>query len=177
MPRGSGERLKEALAESTADRIVEMVWKMDDSLSDGQIADLAASLPDSVKTLVQGQLNNLARPGRGFSSPVASFGADVTATLVLSPVLKPVEDGLPLEVVGIVTGLVTGLHPLVITCAKYLAHDELGSMLATAIKRAMKSPSAQTFANSVAADHEAVPAREGLASQRLESSAVGKARR
>jgi hypothetical protein len=150
-----GERLNEALAESMADRIAEMTWKIDDGLSDGQVADLVASLPDRVKTIAQGKLDSLAQVA-GVPAPVALLGADVTATLVLSPVLKPVENGLhTLEIVGIVIGLVTGLHPLVIACAKHLAHDEFGSMLTTAIKQAMKPPSAQTLADSVAADHEA----------------------
>lgn len=155
-----GERLNEALAESMADRIAEMTWKIDDGLSDGQIADLVASLPDSVKTIVQEKLDGLAQVA-GVPAPVALLGADVTATLVLSPVLKPVENGLhTLEIVGIVIGLITGLHPLVIACAKHLAHDEFGSMLATAIKQAMKSPSSQTLADSGAADHEATQPQE-----------------
>ena len=122
-----------------------MVWKIGDGLSDKEIADLVASLPDSVKTLVQEQLDGLAQVA-GVPAPVASLGADVTANLVLSPVLRPVENDLhTLEVVGIVVGLVTGLHPLAIICAKHLAHDELNSMLATAIKQAMSSPSTETL--------------------------------
>ena len=133
--------VKEALAESMANHIVEMAWKIDD----GQVADRIASLPDRVEALVQQQLAGLAQEA-GVAPPEASFGADVTATLVLSPALKPVEKGLhTLEVIGIVFGLVTGLHPLAILCAKHLAHDELGSMVATVIKQAIQSPAAQAL--------------------------------
>lgn len=43
------------------------------------------------------------------------------------------------EIAGIVIGLVTGMHPLVMACAKRLAHDELGNMLARGFEQLINS--------------------------------------
>jgi hypothetical protein len=138
------DRLKDAWAETLAGDIEETAWKIDGPSDGQQTADLVASLPDRAKALVQGQLADLARD-MSIPAPVASLGAGVTATLVLSPVLKPAERVLhSLEVVGIALGLVTGLHPLVIVCAKHLAHDEVGSVLTTTIKHATEVPTLPT---------------------------------
>ena len=129
-----GERLREAIAESVAGQVEEMVWTTADDLSDEQVTDFIAGLPDAVKTLVEQSLDSLAGAA-GVPAPVALLGADVTAILLLKPVLEPIEDAVhALEVVGIVIGLVAGLHPLVITCVKHLAHDELGSVLTNAFQ-------------------------------------------
>ena len=99
-----------------------------------------SKLADWLNHLWNGTPRSRSRPSDRHSQ------TDVAATLVLSPVLKPVENGLhTLEVVGIVVGLVTGLHPLVIACAKHLAHDEFGSTVATGIKQAIQSPGAQAL--------------------------------
>jgi hypothetical protein len=60
----------------------------------------------------------------------------VSATLLLKPVLEPLERAVhAVEVAGIVVGLVMGLHPLAVICAKHLAHDELGSAMATGARQ------------------------------------------
>lgn len=138
------DRLKDAWAETLAGDIEETVWKIDGPSDERQMTSLVASLPDSATTLVQDQLAGLARD-TSIPAPVASLGAGVTATLVLSPVLKPAEEVLhSLEVVGIVLGLVTGLHPLVIVCAKHLAYDEFGSALTRTIKHATEGSTLAT---------------------------------
>jgi hypothetical protein len=55
----------------------------------------------------------------------------VSATLLLKPVLEPLERVVhAFEVAGIVVRVVTVLHPLTVICAKHLAHDKLGSDVA-----------------------------------------------
>lgn len=134
------EHLKEALAKSMADRVQQMVWKSADNLSEQQAADLIANLPDMAKMPVETLTDKLATAAR-VPAPVAELGSDTIATFVMRPVLEPAERALHgLEVIGIVVGLVTGLHPLAMLCVKYLAHDEFGSVLASGFERLLASP-------------------------------------
>jgi hypothetical protein len=136
---GSGtfdEQLREAVAVSLADCVEQEFWEIDD-LSNDQLASLVANLPDLVKSLAAEPLARLASAA-GAPAPAAAFGADVSAALLLKPVLEPLERTVhAFEVVGIVVGLVTGLHPLTVICAKHLAHDGVGSVLAAVPKRLM----------------------------------------
>lgn len=130
------EQLREAVAESLADRVEEELWEIDD-FSHDQLANLVANLPDLVKSLAAEPLTTLASAA-GAPAPAAAFGADVSATLLLKPLLEPLERTVhAFEVAVIVVGLVTGLHPLTVICAKHLAHDEFGSALAAVPKRVM----------------------------------------
>jgi hypothetical protein len=129
----AGERLKETVAEVLAGRLEGMVWKTTDDLSEDQVAGLLAGLPEMVKTLGEKPLDIPGDP-----APVVSLGADVSATLLLKSALEPLESTVDmLEVVGIVLGLATGMHPLVITCVKHLAYDELGDVLTHAFEQIM----------------------------------------
>ena len=49
------------------------------------------------------------------------------------------EMPLACEVAGIVIGLSTGIHPLVMACAKRIAHDEAGKILSGAFERVLPS--------------------------------------
>jgi hypothetical protein len=66
-----------------------MFWEIDD-LSDDQIASLVANLPDLVKSLLAEPLRWIASAA-GAPASAAAFGADVLATLLLKPVLEPLE--------------------------------------------------------------------------------------
>jgi len=158
------ERLREAVAEVVAGRIEGVVWKTDDG-SEEQVADFVAGLRDVVKTLVQTPLASLAA-GVGVPAPIARFSAEVSATLVLKPVLEPVESALhALEVAVIALGSMTGLpHPLVITCVKHLAQDELGSALTSAINQIMKPSDAQALD-----DKQSTAGRSGKESFQMKS--------
>jgi hypothetical protein len=113
------EQLRDAVAESVADSVEQMFWESGD-LSDDQIASLVANLPDLVKSLVAEPLGRIASAA-GAPVPAAAFGADVSATLLLKPVLEPLERVVhAFEVAGIVVGVVTVLHPLTVICAKHL---------------------------------------------------------
>lgn len=148
-----GELLRESVAEVVAGRVEGMVWRTDD-LSEDQVASFVAGLPDIVKTLAEKPLDSLAGLA-GVPVRVALLSADVTATLLLKPVLEPIETAVhAFEVAGIVIGLVTGLHPLVITCVKHLAYDELGDALTEAFEQIMSPADARTID-----DRPSVPCR------------------
>jgi hypothetical protein len=135
------EQLRDAVAESAADT-VEQAFREIDDLSDGQVARLVANLPDLVKGLVAEPLGRIARAA-GAPVPAAAFGTDVSGTLLLDPVLEPLGGVVhAFEVAGIVVGLVTGLHPLMVICAQHLAHDSLGSVLAAGARQVMTSAGA-----------------------------------
>jgi hypothetical protein len=134
------EQLIEDLSEGLADSLEDSVWKTVDDLSGQQFADFIANLPDSMKAVLGDPVESMATSA-GVALPVARLGGDVAATLVLRPILEPVEKTVHgLEVIGIVVGLVTGMHPLIIVCAKHLAHDELGSLAAAGFEQFMKAP-------------------------------------
>jgi hypothetical protein len=69
---------------------------------------------------------------------------------------RPVDT---LEVAGLVIGMVPGMHWLAITCIKHLAHDELTSAVAGAIKQLVSRANAA----SVQAVDGQVPGADGLA--------------
>jgi hypothetical protein len=130
-----GEEVKKAFNETTADQLVGLVWKSDDDLSPDQIAALIADLPDRMRTLAGQPINDLVRAA-GAPALVAANVAGTAATFALSPVLDPLERLLHgLEVVGVLAGLVTGHLAFAVFCAKHLAHDELGSVVADAFEQ------------------------------------------
>ena len=132
------ERLRQAVAESAAGPIEEMIWKIADDPSEEQVASLIADLPDAVKTQAWRLLEGPAGAA-GVPAFAAVPASDIVTAVLLDPILEPVEDALHvLEVVGVVIGMAVGLHPLVITCVEHLAFDQIGSALTTAIKRMME---------------------------------------
>ena len=133
------ERLRQAVAESAACLIEEMIWKIADDPSEAeQVASLIADLPDAVKTQAWRLLEGPAGAA-GVPAFAAVPASDIVTAVLLDPILEPVEDALHvLEVVGVVIGMAVGLHPLVITCVEHLAFDQIGSALTTAIKRMME---------------------------------------
>lgn len=138
----SGERFTEALAKSAADNIegeIWRVWQTSDDLPLDQTINFLIGVSESVHEVVQNSLECLA-DGIGVPAPVDLVGANVVATLLTDPITEPignVEHGL--ELAGILVGLATGVHPLVMTCAKYLIHDEISSALSEGIKDALES--------------------------------------
>jgi len=132
------EWLREASVETAADYIEGVIWRVwqtSDHLSLVQAIDFFAKMSDSLHDAVQGSLENLANDA-AVPAPVSLVGADVFATLLTKPITEPLTElGHGLELVGIFVGLATGLHPLVMSCAKYLIHDEIGNVLSQAIDR------------------------------------------
>jgi hypothetical protein len=63
--------------------------------------------------------------GLGLSADQATFAAGVSTELILAPITGPLDKAESyLEVAGIIFGLLTGVHGLVLVCIKLLAHNE-----------------------------------------------------
>lgn len=138
-----GEGLRAAAAEVTADRAVTRVWRSGD-LPGTQAADFVISLPGTARSLV-GMPVAAAAAGAGIPAPAASFGTDVIITALLKPVLGPLEATVhAFEVAGIILGfLIPGVHPLLVTCVRALARDQLSSALASAFGDVLNKARAQ----------------------------------
>jgi hypothetical protein len=136
--RGLNARLREAAAETAADhvnRAIWGVWKTSDNLSLAQAIDFLGGASDDLHRVIQDSLTQLNRVA-DVPAPVSLVGADVAATLLTKPIAQPIDELTHgLEVAGIFLGLVTGLHPLVMTCAKYLIHDATGNVLDSAFQK------------------------------------------
>ncbi len=132
-----GKDLEAAIDEVVARRVEGMVWKIDD-LSEGQAAALI-DLPDTLQALAVKPLDGLADTA-GLPAPEASFSSDVAGTMLLKPIMEPVENVLHgLEIVGTITAVLTGAHGLLVTCLKHLIHDKLGGMLSDAFGRTISA--------------------------------------
>jgi hypothetical protein len=142
---GALDDLKQAIEAVAAGRVEGMAWKIDD-LSERGAARLIG-MPGRLRVLAGEPLDTLARAA-GVPAPAASFSGDVASSMLLKPILAPVDSALrDLEIVGAVIGLLTGLHWLSVTCVKRLVHRELGSALTRAfdrvIRRTRRSPPLQ----------------------------------
>lgn len=135
-----GERLKDASAKSAANSIEGAIWKVwqtSDNLTLDQALNFINSVSDSLHGAVQGSLESLA-DATSVPVPLNLAGTEVIATLLTEPIEEPIEHiKHGLELTGIFLGLLTGLYPLVMTCAKYLIHDEINGKLAEALKSAL----------------------------------------
>lgn len=164
---GLRERLRQALAESVADPVEEMLWKIADGSSEEEVAGLIADLPDDVKTQARRLLEGPAAAA-GVPALAAVPTSAIVTSVLLDPILEPVEDGLhALEVVGVVIGMAVGLHPLVITCLEHLAFDQVGSALTTAIEHMMKSDLRQSAAVSAPSVIPAIASYRGDSNDRI----------
>jgi hypothetical protein len=114
-------------------------WQTSDDLSFEQAINFLTGVSDSLHEVVESSLESLA-DATALPVPVNIVGSNVIATMLTKSAAEPIEDLTHgLELLGIFLGLVTGLHPLVMTCAKYLIHDELGNALTHAINSALDS--------------------------------------
>ena len=135
---GPGLDLKEAVADVAAGRVTGAIWKIDD-LSERRAARLIG-MPEKLKGLVDEPLGTAAG-AIGMPAPAAVFSGNVAGTLLLRPVMEPVENALHgLEIVGAIAGLVTGLHGLSALCLKHLVHDRITKTLGKAFSRAISGP-------------------------------------
>jgi hypothetical protein len=77
------------------------------------------------------------------AGPLVDIGSGIAANFVTAPLTRPLENAaLICEVAGIVVGLATGIHPLVIACAKRLAHDGLRREIGRGFEQIIGSPHA-----------------------------------
>jgi hypothetical protein len=149
---GGCEELKKAAADYAGNRAVNAIWPTDqwppaDGLSINEAAEALNQTSDWLRSLVECPIDGLAISA-GVPDPVAVAGAGVVGTFVMASITRPVEDAAKIiEVVGIVVGLVTGLHPLVLACARPLAHSEIAGLVAKALEKAMSPMEAHSDAS------------------------------
>ena len=114
-------------------------WVTPQSFPFSQAADLLNGSADWLRGLVERPLAGAASTA-GAASPIVDIGAGITAEYVTAPLTTPLGGAArACEVAGIVIGLATGIHPLVMACAKRLAHDEAGKILSGAFERVLSS--------------------------------------
>ena len=137
------ERIKVAAADYAASwlegRSGVTWWLTPQRLLLSQAADVLDGSADWLRGLVEDPLT-AAVSRAGVTGPMVPIGAGITAYYVAAPLTGPLEDAARIcEIAGIVIGLATGAHPLVIACAKRLAHDEAGQMLSGAFDQVITS--------------------------------------
>jgi hypothetical protein len=114
-------------------------WQASRSLSLSQAAGLLGGSAEWLRGLVEHPLADAASAA-GAAGPVVDIGAGITANFVTAPLTRPLEGAARgCEIAGIVIGLATGAHPLVLACAKRLAHDEVGQVLSSGFEQAIRS--------------------------------------
>jgi hypothetical protein len=138
-----GERIKAAAADYAAswleDQFSVTWWQTPQRLLLAQAADVLDGSAEWLRRLVEYPLAAAASTA-GAAGPLVDIGAGISANLVTEPLTAPLEDAARVcEIAGIVIGLATGAHPLVIACAKRLAHDEAGQMLSAAFEQVFTS--------------------------------------
>jgi hypothetical protein len=138
---------REQIAAAAADYAASLVegqlgvtwWRTSPSLPLSQAADLLNGSADWLRGLVEHPLAAAASTA-GAAGPIVPIGAGITANYVTAPLTMPLGDAARVcEIAGIVIGLATGAHPLVMACAKRLAHDEAGRMLSRAFEQVSTS--------------------------------------
>jgi hypothetical protein len=137
------DRIKAAAADYAASRVESQFgvtwWATPPNVSLSQAAGLLDRSADWLRDLVEHPLARAASTA-GTAGPIDAIGAGITADYVTAPLTAPLEDAARIcELAGIVIGLATGAHPLVIACAKRLAHDEVGQVLSRGFEQAFSS--------------------------------------
>jgi hypothetical protein len=114
-------------------------WQTSQSFPLSQAADLLDGSAEWLRGLIDRPLDDAASAA-GAAGPFVPIGAGITANFVTAPLTRPLEGAArACEIAGIVIGLATGAHPLVLACAKRLAHDEIGQLLSRGFEQAMTS--------------------------------------
>jgi hypothetical protein len=143
------EVLSERLADATADYlgakagdpIVEKAterWVTRDSYPETSVADILTGASEWLHALIEHPLDEVAErvsvPSAG-----ASLAAGVAAEVVLKPVAEPMTKLTEVcAIAGLVIGLTTGAHPLVVSNVKVLAHDAVNRAFGELIKQGFR---------------------------------------
>jgi hypothetical protein len=140
---GRREEIKAAAADYAASWVQGQLgvtwWETPQSFPLSQTADLLDGSAEWLRGLVEHPLADAASRA-GAEGPVVPIGAGITANFVTARLTAPLEGAARVcEVAGIVIGLATGAHPLVMVCAKRLAHDELGKALGRGFEQIIDS--------------------------------------
>jgi hypothetical protein len=136
------EKIKDAAADYAASRVegqLSVTWDTPQSFPLTDIIDLLNGSAEWLCGMVEHPLTDIASAA-GAGGPLVSIGAGITANFAMAQVTAPIENAVRIcEIAGIVIGTSTGAHPLVIACAKRLAHNELGNVLTRGFKRLLDS--------------------------------------
>jgi hypothetical protein len=115
-------------------------WKTAESFPLSRAADLLDGSAEWLRGLVEHPVADAASRA-GVEGPIVPIGSGITANFVTVRLTAPLEGAARVcEVAGIVLGMATGMHPLVLACAKRLAHDELGKVLSRGFEQIIDSP-------------------------------------
>ena len=113
----------------------------------------AAKLLNGSAEWLRGQVENpLAdiSASAGFEGPEIDIGAGIIANFVAAPVTKRLGKAARVcEIIGIVVGVATGAHPLVMACTKLFVHDKAKEVLSEGFENIFKSMS--SIADSISA--------------------------
>jgi hypothetical protein len=100
---------------------------------------------EGVSERVQGAVD---APLRGLGAALrlthteATFTAGVSTNLILAPITDPLDEAESyLEIGGIIFGIITGGHGLVLACIKPLLHSQLKHLLARGMEKMLDGPS------------------------------------
>jgi len=146
------ETLKDRVVEASADyATAQAVNSMFPRLMKGDHAEpfpetQAAGAIETVSGLLQSAATsafNTLATGVGLTSGEATISAGICSNFVLAPITGPLEGAATLvELAGLVVGLATGAHPLVLACIKPLVHTELKHALSHCIVSVIQGPHA-----------------------------------
>ncbi len=135
------DAIREAVANYAAQRVQGTVlvslWQTERAVPVTDVAGLLDGSAGWLRGLVADPLSGLVT-GAGVPGPAASAVAGITANFVAAPITTPLDKAARIcELAGIVFGVATGLHPLVIASVKRLAYDEFGTAVSAAFEQAM----------------------------------------
>jgi len=140
------DRIKAAAADYAASVVEAQFgktwWQFSPNYPLSQAASVLSGSADWLHDLAARTLTDAA-PKAAAASSLGLVGAGITANLVTASLTKPLEDAADVcELAGILIGLTTGAHLLVIACAKPLGHDLAGQVLSEAFDQMMSSADA-----------------------------------
>ena len=146
------EVLRKAVAEYAGNTTSGALWhiaiyRTTNSFPLSGAANALNNASDWIRNIVEQPLAGFASAA-GAPGPLAEMGAGIATNLVIEPVTAPLENAARIcEIIGIAVGLATNLHPLVVACAKPLAHSELSKVFTTMVEQAL------TPTDTAAAEH------------------------
>ena len=133
-------------------------WQASGSFPLSQAADLLDGSAEWLRGLVYRPLDDAAS---GAAGPVVDIGAGITANFVTAPLTRPLEGAACVcEIAGIVIGLATGALPLVLACAKRLAHHVIDQELSRGFEQVITSIGADRDRTAGRAPDAKIPAPE-----------------
>ena len=137
------QRLVEAAAEYVAtgvdNRLIPPVteqWEIQGALNPAAVSDALDRSQQWLQGLVQRPFES-ASVQLGAPSPVAGPIGAIGANVAIAPVARPVQDAtVIIDIIGILIGTATGMHPLVMASIKHLAHTEFHRAVAQGVAQA-----------------------------------------